>query len=217
MVAHDLKNPISLIIGIAELLKMDYEADQLGHIPEYIDSIVKNAYKTNNIVESLLLLSKQRYKDVKTMPLDMVHIVYEVLERLTPFIKEAQAEITLSVDWPTVEGYAPWVEEVWVNYLSNAIKYGGQPAKITLGATPQDDGFVRFWVSDNGPGLTPQQQAKLFTPFTRLSDKQIEGTGLGLSIVKNIVEKLGGEVGVESKVGEPGSIFYFTLPTISLS
>jgi signal transduction histidine kinase len=71
--------------------------------------------------------------------------------------------------------------------------------------------FLRFWVRDNGPGLTPEAQSKLFTPFTRLGQVRVQGHGLGLSIVQRIVEKLGGEVGVESAPGQ-GSTFYFTLP-----
>jgi two-component system sensor histidine kinase/response regulator len=75
----------------------------------------------------------------------------------------------------------------------------------------QDDGFVRFWVSDRGPGISPEDQTRLFTPFTQLEQVRVTGHGLGLSIVRRIVEKLGGEAGVESEVGQ-GSIFSFTLP-----
>jgi signal transduction histidine kinase len=70
---------------------------------------------------------------------------------------------------------------------------------------------VRFWVRDNGPGLPPEEQTRLFTPFTRLNQTRARGHGLGLSIVRRIVEKLGGQVGVESEVGR-GSVFSFTLP-----
>jgi signal transduction histidine kinase len=70
---------------------------------------------------------------------------------------------------------------------------------------------VRFWVRDNGPGLTPADQAKLFVPFTRIHQKRAKGHGLGLSIVRRIVEKLGGQVGVESQIGQ-GSVFWFSLP-----
>ena len=70
---------------------------------------------------------------------------------------------------------------------------------------------MRFWVRDNGPGLTPKAQARLFTPFTRLDQARAKGHGLGLSIVRRIVEKLGGKVGVESQIGA-GSLFSFTLP-----
>ncbi len=78
--------------------------------------------------------------------------------------------------------------------------------------TTQVDGMVRFWVRDNGPGLTPEDQTRLFVPFTRLDQIRVEGHGLGLSIVRRIVEKLGGQVGVESE-GLPGrgSVFSFTL------
>ena len=131
--------------------------------------------------------------------------------RLAHMIEEHQTEIILPGTWPVALGYDPWVEEVWVNYLSNAIKYGGQPPHVELGATAQADGMVRFWVRDNGSGLTPEEQARLFTPFTRLDQVRAKGHGLGLSIVWRIVEKLGGQVGVESEIGR-GSVFTFTLP-----
>lgn len=72
-------------------------------------------------------------------------------------------------------------------------------------------GAVRFWARDNGHGLTPAQTAKLFTPFTRLHKERIEGHGLGLVIVQRIVEKLGGQAGIESQLGQ-GSVAWFTLP-----
>jgi two-component system sensor histidine kinase/response regulator len=106
--------------------------------------------------------------------------------------------------------------------MSNALKYGGQPPRVELGAhllpsVPSDDGEEEkgrmgcFWIRDNGRGLTPEEQARLFTPFTRLDQVSAKGHGLGLSIVRRIVEKMGGQVGVESQVGE-GSTFSFTLP-----
>jgi signal transduction histidine kinase len=150
-------------------------------------------------------------------PLDMAAIIAEVQQRLAYMIEEYQAELVLpaSSAWPTALGYAPWVEEVWANYLSNAIKYGGQPPRLELGATVLEEakGMVRFWVHDNGPGLEPEEQAKLFTPFTQLNQVQAKGHGLGLSIVRRIVEKLGGQVNVESE-GIPGRgcVFSFALP-----
>jgi signal transduction histidine kinase len=99
-----------------------------------------------------------------------------------------------------------------VNYLSNALKHGGRPARVELGAE-EDGGMARFWVQDNGPGLDAEAQRRLFAPLTRLSEMRAKGDGLGLSLVRRIVEKLGGEVGVES-AGVPGAgcTFLFTLP-----
>jgi signal transduction histidine kinase len=109
-------------------------------------------------------------------------------------------------------GYAPWLEEVWANYISNAIKYGGQPPLVELGADSLPSSQVRFWVRDNGPGLKPEEQERLFTPFTRLDQARARGHGLGLSIVRRIVEKLNGSVGVESQtIPGKGCTFWFTL------
>lgn len=110
------------------------------------------------------------------------------------------------------------MDEVWLNYLSNAVKYGGRPnltppiaPRIEAGSTLQGDSQVRFWVRDNGPGILPEDHSRLFVPFSRLGQDGATGHGLGLSIVQRIVERLGGQVGVESTVGQ-GSTFYFTLP-----
>ena len=97
------------------------------------------------------------------------------------------------------------------NYVSNAIQHGGQPPRVQLGADVQTDGMVRFWVRDNGQGIPRQEVGRLFAPFTRLNQVRAKGHGLGLSIVRRIVEKLGGQVGVESELGK-GSSFFFTLP-----
>ena len=164
------------------------------------------------IIDALLLLASVRKMDnVEVSRLDMAHIVAETRQRLEPLIRDYQPEITLPDSWPVASGYTPWIEEVWVNYISNALKYGGKPARVELGAETQQNGLVRFWVRDNGTGLSPEEQAQLFTPFMRLGQVQVEGHGLGLSIVQRIVEKLGGQAGVESEAGV-GSVFSFTLP-----
>jgi signal transduction histidine kinase len=165
----------------------------------------------NNIIDELLLLAGVRQTEVKLDPLDMASIVTGALQRLTDLTEAHRAEIIVPNAWPETLGYAPWVEEVWVNYLSNAIKYGGRPPRVELGAETQADGAVRFSVRDNGPGITLDDQARLFTPFTRLDHVRAKGHGLGLSIVRRIAEKLGGKVGVQSQVGY-GSTFYFILP-----
>lgn len=213
-VAHDLQNPLSLIIGYASTLRegcgtMDDEDVELCS-----NSIVTASQKMSNIIEELLLLAGVRQKDVEPEPIiDMTDLVVQSRERLTTLIDRCQAEIVIPEEWPLALGYGPWVEEVWTNYISNAIKYGGDPPRVEVGATAYDNGQVQFWVRDNGAGLTPEEQARLFTPFTRLSEVKVKGHGLGLSIVRRIVEKLGGEVGVESDgVPGQGSIFSFTLP-----
>ena len=126
-------------------------------------------------------------------------------------------------------GYAAWVEAVWVNYINNAIKYGGvaqtgvkpivrlgwdtvtSPSENSPESDANPESFIRYWVQDNGVALPKASRDKLFIEFTRLDHRISEGHGLGLSITKRIIEKLGGKVGVESTPGV-GNTFYFTLP-----
>jgi PAS domain S-box-containing protein len=211
-VAHDLKNPLQLIAGSAELLA---EAD-LDLAPEdvaaLVDKIKRTSHKMDSIIHELLLLASVRKADVRPQPLDTARLVAGAIQRLGSLIEEYQAEIVVPDAWPPALGHGPWVEEVWANYLSNAIKYGGEPPCVELGAQ-QRNGVVRFWVRDNGPGIDPEARSQLFVPFTQLSQVRAQGHGLGLSIVRRIVERLGGRVGIET--GQPddrGTTFYFTLP-----
>ncbi len=218
-VAHDLKNPLAMCVGYAEVLqdKTIALSDEERH--EYIRLISQSGRKMSNIIDELLLLASVRDEDIEMQYLDMMPIIEAAQARLVNLIDQYRAKVVLpdpSWAWPQALGYGPWVEEVWVNYLSNAIKYGGRPPRVECGAKTQLDGFVRFWVRDNGKGLGQEQQRKLFAPFERLrtqgAEQQIraQGHGLGLSIVRRIVEKLGGQVGVKSQPGE-GSVFWFTL------
>ena len=208
-VAHGLKNPLTTLLGYCEL--WEYQNLPQGELGQDLRRIRQDANKMMDIIEALLLLAGVRNTEIAPLPLDMAKIVTTAQERLSDMITAFQAQLELPSNWPVAVGYDPWIEEVWVNYLSNAIKYGGQPPSLQLGATVQPDNMVQFWIQDNGPGLTSEEQAELFVPFARLSQKEVEGHGLGLSIVQRIVQKLGGQVGVKSEIGQ-GSKFYFVLP-----
>jgi len=211
-VAHDLKNPLTVLKGYSLLLTETYGTVSESIVRQYLATIARTSEKMTSIVNELLLLaSVRKMEEVKVGPLDMSSIIADARDRLVTQVSESEAVFTLPDHWPLAIGYRPWVEEVWANYISNAIKYGGTPPQIELGATPLPDGMIRFWVRDNGHGLTPEEQSQLFAEFNRVHQGSVEGHGLGLSIVRRIVEKLGGEVSVESKVGE-GSMFSFTLP-----
>ncbi|MDX1520863.1 MAG: PAS domain-containing sensor histidine kinase [Anaerolineae bacterium] len=210
-VAHDLKTPLTGIVGTASFLQSFNDALSTEKRLEMVNLIVQSGEKMTNIIEELLLLAQMRDKKIDVYPLDMGQIVSETKQRLNHMFNEHNATIVVPDHWPKALGYAPWIEEVWANYISNALKYGGRPPYIEVGADPTDNGSVRFWVRDNGPGLSPEEQAKLFTEFTQLSKVRADGHGLGLSIVQRIVERLDGTVGVESAVGV-GSKFSFTLP-----
>ncbi|MCB9079254.1 MAG: hybrid sensor histidine kinase/response regulator [Anaerolineaceae bacterium] len=209
-VAHDLQNPLTILMGYAQILQNDPASITTNELAIIGESSYKAAQKAIDIIQNLLLLVSVRKEDVKQYPLDMADIIKQVLERLNWSIVDTQAELILPKTWPAALGYAPWVEEVWVNYISNGLKYGGQPPRLEFGATLQADDTIRFWVQDNGLGMSANEQAILFTEFTRLGKLHIKGHGLGLSIVRRIMAKLDGQAGVESEPGQ-GSRFFFTL------
>lgn len=211
-VAHDLRSPLATIRGFAELL--DDESTILSEEARRISvrNIIRVARRMERIIEELMLLFGLNRTGIQMQPLNMAVIVTTVMDRMALVIQDAGAEVLVPPAWPVALGYPSWVEEVWANYISNAVKYGGHPPRVELGATAEG-GQVRFWVRDNGSGLTAEEQGRLFQPFERLGTQRATGHGLGLSIVRRIVEKMGGEIGVESSgIPGEGSVFSFTLP-----
>ena len=214
-VAHDLKNMIGAIVTCTDMMYMEMDRKNEEGMREINELMQLSANKTLHITKELLTLASVRQQDIQCSEIHMDKIVRESLDRLKDMIETSGAEIKLPNSWPTAYGYHAWIEEIWVNYISNAIKYGGAPAEIEMGASQLPlQGKVRFWIKDNGKGLTKDEQEKLFQKFSRLDPTRAEGHGLGLSIVKRIVEKLGGEVGILSNgtKGE-GCIFHFSLPS----
>jgi PAS domain S-box-containing protein len=211
-VAHDLKSPLTVVIGYAEYLEELLYNEGIEKFGKSLEKIKQQGHKMNTIIDELLFLATMRKTEVEIRPLDMSHIVQEAISRLQPEIAAANCQLKTADHWPVALGYAPWVEEIWANYISNALKYGGLPPHIQLDATIESDNKqVRFWVRDNGPGIPPEQLERLFTPFERLEQTRAKGHGLGLSIVRRIIGKMDGDVNVESTPGE-GSTFSFTLP-----
>lgn len=212
-VAHDLKNPLGRIITGLDLLQ-EMAAPALDpEMQDILEISVNGGRQMVQIIEELLLLASVRQNEIPIEPLPMTTIVQLAQERLLHIIEESGAEIVLPETWPTAVGYGPWIEEVWANYLSNGLKYGGQPPRLQLGGEAIAHNQARFWVRDNGAGLSPEDQTKLFQEFSRAHSPAIQGHGLGLSIVGRIIKRLGGSVGVESEMGQ-GSVFYFTLPAV---
>ena len=213
-VAHDLKTPLNGILGFAQLIKDEVTGIPDSVIYNYINTVIGGGVKAQQIINSLLLFASVRKEEITPEKLNMGYIVAEATKRFTILIKESNAEIIFPDSWPSVVGFEPWIEEVWANYISNALKYGGNPPKIELGydiLKKDSKEMVRFYVVDNGLGISSENKKRLFKQFETLSNINTRGHGLGLSVVRRIIEKLGGEVGVKSKSGE-GSLFYFTLP-----
>jgi two-component system sensor histidine kinase/response regulator len=210
--ANDVREPLGRVVSFAQMLEKDRATLSDEELEHYLQTIVQRGCEVVGAVDKLLAVRTELPTEIveEIGPLDMGRIVAGVLERMSYMVKEYQAEVIVPDRWPVALGHGPWVEEVWANLISNAIKYGGQPPRVEIGASsPEDDaGVVRFWVRDNGQGLALEEQVRLFTRPDR--DPATE-FGLGLTLVQRILEKLDGQVSMESEVGQ-GSVFYFTLP-----
>jgi signal transduction histidine kinase len=215
-VAHDLKNSLGSIFSSTEILNESVEQGDPEQLKEIIGLVRSSAEKAMHITQELLILATVSHTEIEMKPLNMKSIFREAQKRLHQDITASGSKIKQPENWPQAMGHAPWIEEVWTNYLSNAIKYGGTPPEIEVGADFPENNQVRFWIKDNGKGLTKEEQSKLFRKYARLDPGKAEGYGLGLSIVKRIVGKLGGKFGVESngKTGQ-GALFYFILPRVA--
>lgn len=214
-VAHNLKNPIGQVQGMAEALNeaVNHPERLMALSKRLLPLLTQSADRMFSTVEALMLLASidQRNLPELLKPVDVRQAAVDTAAFFAPEIEQRDARVEIQpAPWPLAAGYLPWIEEIWKNYLSNALKYGGQPPKIELGARTLN-GQVEYWIEDNGAGLTPQEQGSLFVPFTRLKKKHTEGHGLGLSIVQRITHHLNGEAGVESEPGA-SSRFYFRLP-----
>lgn len=212
-VAHDLKNPLTVIIGTCSILQLASAQLSQEQLQQQLSVIKRTGNKMSSIVEALLLLASVQRETVQSKLLDIKTIAQEACQRLELLAQEQKAQLHFTGDWLPAMGHAQWVEEVWVNYLSNAIKYGGKPPQIELGCKALANRQIKFWVRDKGAGIPPAQQADLFVQFSRLDPMAAEGHGLGLSLVKRIIEQLEGEVGYEL-APEGGSVFWFSLPAI---
>jgi signal transduction histidine kinase len=210
-VAHDMKGSLHVMMSYCQYLGVSAQDIPLQQLQDSVGKISKSGEKLNQIIDELLLLSSVSRESVPQKPVDMLSLVAEAIGRLETIIVRRKAEIKLPDQFPPALGYGPWVEEILYNYLSNAIKYGGTPPVVRFGGTVRNDGYVDFWVEDNGLGLTPEEQAGIFDYGRPRKETTEESYGLGLSIVKRIAEKLNGQVTVKS--GDAGgSIFTFSLP-----
>lgn len=211
-VAHDMKNPVGTMVSLSELIRMYLEKQKNEEALEMAAMLEEQGRDLIRTIDGLLLLSRIRKEDVILNRVDIAQTVSSVLRRLNEEVVERKAVVDLPASWPLVMGNTEWIEELWANLISNGLKYGGSPPVISLGYEPLSDNRYSLWVKDNGNGIPSEYVKKIFNDFERLGRTDIRGQGLGLSIVKRIIEKMGGEILVESQAlpGE-GSKFSFIL------
>lgn len=212
MIAHDLKSPLSGISLSTQIIQRKYTSQLPEKVMHYVDGISESTTKMSEMIDQLLWLARLRYFDEILDALDSNEILESVMTRFRTLVEAKGIHLTIAPDCPPIIGQNQWVEEVFANLISNAIKYMGDDnpkPQITIGYQLQGK-MVRFEVCDTGIGITEENQKALFEMFSRVEGTSAQGSGLGLSIVRRIISQMNGDFGVESVYGE-GSTFWFTL------
>ncbi|MFN8499661.1 MAG: ATP-binding protein [Anaerolineae bacterium] len=213
-VSHEFKTPLAALRAATELLTLDGEQLSEAEARELLDSINLGAARLEELVDNLLssALIQAGHFEVRPRPADLHALAEEALLTTRPLLslRGQTLDLDMPPDLPLVLADPRRLMQVLVNLISNASKYGPRERPIRLSVTTR--GGVAFTrVADEGPGISEEQLALLFRPFTRpVEEDRTGGVGLGLSIVKTIIERHGGEVGVESRPG--ATVFWFTLP-----
>ncbi len=219
--SHELRTPLNAVIGFSETLKLDIFGPLTAKQKEFVNHIHESGKLLLKLINDLLHLSKIESGSIK-LDLD-IYDIEEVVEETIPLTEHllAQKNIHLHVDINTETAKKVKVdklrfEQVLLNLISNAVKYGHSGGNIWLTVDKVFLDKVRISVRDDGIGIPEDQFDNVFIPFNRagMEDSGIEGTGAGLSIVKALVEAMQGTIGFESKVGE-GSTFYIDLPIVT--
>ena len=210
-VAHDLRNPLNGILGIATLMRMDQTTLTAGQ-RRHLQLIESSANSMNELIGGLLSLARVSRQALAAERLDLSAMARAILERLALEYPERRVEWVVH-DGVSGLGDPPLVEAVLQNLLQNAWKYSerSERAQVRFGLARSPSSQQVYFVHDNGIGFDIASAGKLFTPFHRLpSSDGFAGTGIGLSTVRRIVERHGGAIWVESKPGV-STTFFFTL------
>jgi PAS domain S-box-containing protein len=208
-VSHDLRAPLRGIIGFTTMLEEDYTS-KLDDEARRLTNIIKtNTLKMGHLIDGLLMFSRMTRQDITKSPINTGKMVADIIEEMNS---------SASIEWhfshlPFVVGDFSTLRQVWINLISNAIKYSSTREKpyIEIGGFHMD-GQTGFFVKDNGVGFDNKYVDKLFKVFQRLHrSDEFEGTGVGLALVEKIISKHGGKVWADGTINQ-GACFYFSLP-----
>ncbi|HLY73342.1 MAG TPA: ATP-binding protein [Planctomycetota bacterium] len=211
-VSHDLRAPLRAIDGFSRMLVEDFGDQAKGDVRRYLDVIVGNTRRMGQLIDDLLSFARMGRKSLETSTIDMDAMVKDVVADLSQQNPDRALEFRVGF-LPPAQGDTAMFRQVWTNLISNAVKYsrGRAPAQVEIQARKAEHEIV-YSVRDNGVGFDMQYSHKLFGVFQRLhSDKEFEGTGVGLALVARIVQRHGGRVWADGKLGD-GATFSFALP-----
>src|SRR5215218_6633934 len=211
--SHDLSEPLRMVSSYLQLLRRRYHGQIDEDADEFIDFAVEGANRMRALIEDLLAYSRAG-RGADPRPIDLGFVVADVLSSLAAAVADARAQISVG-PMPTVLGDRLSLAQVLQNLIANALKFrSGPSACVWVSAERVHDGMWRISVADDGIGIDPRHRERVFKMFQRLHDREaFEGTWIGLAICRKIIERQGGEIGVDGREGG-GSVFSFTIPAV---
>jgi light-regulated signal transduction histidine kinase (bacteriophytochrome) len=215
--SHDLREPLRKISAFGRILEQDLGAKLAGDDLENLNFMVDGACRMTQMVEGLLSYSRVSTKGNKFEPTNVNLIIKEIKNlELSTLLEEKDASLEVEENLPDVLADSVQLRQLLQNLIANGVKYqpkdGSRKPAIRIWSEPAANDMVRINITDNGIGIHRDNLGSLFTMFKRLhSRSEYEGTGIGLAVCKKIVERHGGQIGVESEYGN-GSTFWFTMP-----
>lgn len=212
-IAHDLRAPLRAMEGLTSLLLDEFAEKLDSEAQDYGQRIRAAASRMDQMIQELLAYSRLSLMEFHPEPVRLSRVVTDALSQITWDVESRSARVHVRKSNHQVHGHYAILVQVVVNLVANALKFttNGRTPEITLREEKRDD-FIRVWVEDNGIGIAPEHQDRIFRIFERLHGREhYSGTGIGLAIVHKAVTRMNGRVGVESTPGE-GSRFWFELP-----
>lgn len=212
-VSHDLRAPLRAINAFSGIVMKNYTEELDAEAKEMLGHIHQGAQRMSLLIDDLLAFSRLGRQALEPTQVDMTALAQAVFDELAKLDPARQLHLELQ-PLPDASGTESMIRQVWVNLISNAIKFthGREVSEIKIGAESGGDEGPCYYVKDNGAGFDMRNADRLFGVFQRLhSLDEFEGTGVGLALVQRIVQRHGGRVWAEAKVDE-GATFYFTLP-----
>jgi len=209
--SHDLQAPLATIASYAQLLEKRYKDQLDSQASKFIGNIVHGCTRMQTLIDDLLEYSRVGRSQRPFELVDCNHAIQQTIANLQGAIRDTEAVVTYN-NLPAVMGDISQLVQLFQNLIGNAIKYRHDaPPTVHITACKQEGNWL-FSISDNGIGIAPQHQERIFQIFQRLhTQREYSGTGIGLAICQKIVERHGGSIWVESEPGQ-GSTFHFTLP-----
>jgi signal transduction histidine kinase len=211
-VSHDLRSPVRAMHGYARALLEDYgdTLDEKGK--GFLERIVQSGLRMDRLITDVLTYTRVSRRETPLDRVSLERLLHDILSQ-NPALAPDRARVCIPSPLPDVIGHEPSLTQVVSNLLNNAVKFVASGVKPELVIHWQrNEGNVRLWIDDNGIGIKPEHQSRLFGMFERLhSEGKYEGTGIGLAIVRKATERMGGKSGVVSD-GAHGSHFWIELP-----